>query len=527
MVQEHDHSGDHLGQNEPVESINVETVTVRDFELPSSIIVYEDGGRWRAFRTADQDVIFTDKDGVEVINHALDELESQDGTHEKDGVVQVTAGVGGTVLESNKTITHTRDGTTLSIEPGVTFRYTGPKEAVVLAGEGISFAFDSIEAPKADYGIVDLGLRNADIEGNTLAGAGESLWLSDADNRLTAMQGPSGTSIEILRLDCAQGATRGVTLTSAPGTSIDGYTWTVTIVGPAETGIVIGDESAADTVNNQVFYASVKGQENDATSLVEINDSYNSVFLETSTPATGGDWDVVISESVEDSFLLPLTQRDSLRVKREALVSADFSKYDIFRHEVMELDIDPDSLNGFRELQTDSGYTSLDKDAVVHEVSGDPGNWANVTKLMDYNFGRLSFGNSATLQTRLEMQTAQGQRGWLLWGDRGGPAVGWFVEDDVVYAFVHDSESATTVPLVDGFDPGDAWYLSAFYNPPTDVHFYVDDELAGVVSEGLPTGDTHAHRVLNADFTNTTSGERRLQWTEWRNHQYPSGGVIG
>lgn len=526
MAQDHDHSGDHLGSDEPVESINVESVTIRDFESPSSIIVYEDGDQWRAFRTADQEIIFEDKDGVEVVNSALDELASQGGTPGKDGVVRVTADVGGTVLESNKTIDHTRDGTTLSIEPGVTFRYTGPKEAVVLAGEGVTLEFDTIEAPNADYGIVDFGLRDADVEGNTLAGAGESLWLSDADNRLAEMQGPSGTSVDILRMDCVQGAKRGVTLTSAPDTSIDGYTWNVTIVGPTETGVSIGDESAADTVNNQVFYASVKGGENDATSLVEINDSYNSVFLETSTPATGGDWDVVISDSVEDSFLLPLTQRDTLRVKREALVTADFSRYDVFRHEVMELDLDPDSLNGYRELQSGSSYTELDRDGVVHVANGDSGNWANVSKQMDYNFGQLSFQNSATLQTRVEMGTNQGQRGWLVWGDREGPAVGWYVEDDVLYGFVHDSESATTVTLVDGFEEGDAWRLSAFYNPPTDVHYYVDDELAGVVSQGLPTGDTHAHRVFNADFTNTTSGEKRLRWREWRNHQYPSGGSI-
>lgn len=36
MSENHDHSGDQLGVESPVESINVDTVTIRDFGLPDT-----------------------------------------------------------------------------------------------------------------------------------------------------------------------------------------------------------------------------------------------------------------------------------------------------------------------------------------------------------------------------------------------------------------------------------------------------------------------------------------------------------
>jgi hypothetical protein len=514
--QDHDHSGDRLGEDTPVESIDVEEVTIRDFAISHSFVVYEDGGRWHAFRTADQAVVSSDADGAEVINRALDQVGGA-------GSVLVTANAGGSIIESETPILHTTDGTALKLEPGVTFRYTGSEQAVILAGDGISFEFARIEARNASYGIVDLGLRNATVDGQTLASSGETVWLSDAEDRVAAGPGPSGTHVRILQVDCSAGADRGITLTSAAGGSIEGYRWEVAVIHPEETGILVGDDSAADTVHNQTFYASVKGRASQAASLVEVNDSRNGVFLETHTPATGGDWDVVIRESVEDALVLPLTGRDTIRVKREAYGATDFSKFDQFRHEVMELELDPESLAGYEEIEAETGETSLAEGLVVHETGEERGSWANVRKRMDFNFGRLRFDNAATLQTHVEVAENDDQQGWLLWGDREGPGVGWYVEDDVLYGFVRDGhgDSPEMVPLVEGFGAGTSWKLTAFYNPPTDVHFYVDDRNAGSIDRGLPSDTPGAHRILTVDLTNTGPGSKRLRWSVWKNHQYP------
>lgn len=556
--QDHDHSGDQLGVEAPVESIDVEEVTIRDFAIPNSYIVSKDDGSWHAFQTADQDREYSSADGAEVINWALEAVGDA-------GSVLVTADAGGNVIESSTSIVHTGDGTELVLEPGITYRYTGAEQAVILAGDGISFEFARIEAPDATYGIVDLGIRNATVEGRTLEGGGESLWLSDAGNRVVSGPGPSGSHVRILQLDCSDGADRGITLRSAVDGNVDGYTWEVAVVHPSETGILVGDDSAADAVHNQTFYASVKGEASDATSLIEINDSRNGVFLETHTPATGGDWDVVIRHSVEDAFFLPLTGRDSIRVKREAYVAADFSKFDPFRHEVMELDLEPESLAGYEEIEAGTGETSLAKGLVVHDTGDEAGSWANVRKRMNFNFGRLRFDNPASLQTHVELADNDDQEAWLLWGDRDGPAVGWYVEDDVLYGYVHEGggddggdggrgnpdrgdggesgfvwgggndnradqgrgnapggeTGGSTVALVEGFDPGTSWKLTAFYNPPTDVHFYVGDRHAGTIDGTLPSDAPGAYRILTIDLINSGPGSKRLRWSEWKNHQYP------
>lgn len=523
--QDHDHSGDRLGEDAPVESIDVEEVTIQDFAIPNSYIVYEDDGIWHGFRTRDQDVEFTGEDGAAVINRALDRLSEGGDGGRTEGSVLVTADTGGSVIESTTSIVHTADGTALVLERGVTFRYTGSEQAVILAGDGVSLEFGRIEAPEAEYGIVDLGLRNATVDGQTLTGGGKALWLSDAENRVVAGPGPSGSRVRILQVDCAGKADRGIALTSAPDGPVDGYTWEVAVIQPKRTGITIGDDSPADSVHNQEFYASVRGEGSDATSLVEINDSRNGVFLETHTPATGGDWDVVISHSVEDAFFLPLTRRDTIRVKREAAVVADFSKFDRFRHEVMDLTFEPESLDGYGVISEGTGETSLSEGVVVHDTGTETGSWANVRKRMHYNFGRLRFDNPTTLQTQVELAANDDQRAWLVWGDHEGHAVGWAVENDVLSGYVHDgrgeTQGATTTPLVDGFEAGTAWTLTAFYNPPTDVHYYVDGRLAGTIDRNLPSETTAAHRVLTIDLTNTGPGSKQLRWPEWKNHQYP------
>lgn len=272
----------------PVESIDVNSVSIRNLTAPSSYVVYTDGEKWYGLRTASQDAEFEDADGVAVVNDALARSAELGGT-QGAGLVRVTAEAGGGPLESATTLEHVHDGTGLLLEAGVTFRYTGEDQAVVLGGESVYFEFDTVAAPNATHGIVDVGLRNGFVEGDEVRGPSESLWLSDAENRLpVAAEGPSGTWIHVPRLNCTDGTDRGIVLTSATDSLIDGYVWEVTVIGPSEAGIAVGDRAEADSVRNNVFYAGVKGVPNDATRLIEINDSRNGVYLERYTPATGG-----------------------------------------------------------------------------------------------------------------------------------------------------------------------------------------------------------------------------------------------
>jgi hypothetical protein len=520
----HDHAGDRLGESAPVESVRAETVTVRDLSVPSSYVVYTDGDRWYGLRSATQDVEFTDEDGVAVINAALQGL-GTDGTGA--GLVHVTADPGGTRLESNRSIVHTVDGTGLVLESGVTFHYTGDREAVILGGDSVYFEFDTVEAPAAAHGIVDIGLRNGFVDGREVRGAAESLWRSPAAERLDVASGdPAGTWVHVDWLDCRDGTERGIDLGSAPGSTIEGYVWHVSVVGPTRTGIRIGDRSDAESVHNHVFYAGVKGAPNDARRLVEFNDSRNGLYLERHTPATGGEWDVVVRAGVEDAFVFPLTGRDDARVKRETNVAADLGKFDPFRHEIMDIALEPDALDGYAVAERGSGDVCLGDGRVVHSTGSAADSTAALSKPITYNYGRLRFDNQAVLRTEVTVADDTGQEATLLWGRRDGPHVGWRIVDDTLDGVVDPGRgggqgAAQSASLRTGFEPDSSWRLTAFYNPPTDVHFYVDDALAGTIQRALPRGVLGADRVLSVAVSNTEPADKAIAWSTWRNQQYP------
>lgn len=98
------------------------------------------------------------------------------------------------------------------------------------------------------------------------------------------------------------------------------------------------------------------------------------------------------------------------------------------------------------------------------------------------------------------------QEAWLVWGDREGPGVGWHVKDDRPEGYVHDGDSVTTVPLRTGFDAGESWNLTAFYNPSEGVQYYVGETASGETSTlgssgglELSTMSTIAPPAIDAD----------------------------
>lgn len=554
---DHDHSGDRLGVDEPVESIRVNSVTIRDFDLPSSYLVFERDGTWFGLRPGPQDVDFENTDGVVVINQALDRV-AQEGV----GEVRVVADEGGTVLESSSTIDHRHHGNRLVLERGVTFDYTGTDEALRLAGNRTYLAFDVIDANGAAYCIRDLGAGPGRTVGNTLRGAAKSLWFIDSDNRTTA----AGHYINVREFDCTAHPTpKGFKATTATDPTVggraEGYWLDIGVIrGPTDTGISLGDDDVdQSTVGFFLCNAYIDGETNDANRLVELNDKQHAVKLNGYTPATGGEWDVEVNTKQMDGTVWATTRRNDLRVKREVLQHADMTKFDPFGYEVLDFSQRPESLDGYETITAGSGQISLaGPDGHVEQSTGlEPLSWANVRARAVHDFGRLSFDNPAIFQTSVMIPDDVDQEAWLVWGDRDGPAVGWYVASEAINGFVHDGEESTTVPIA-GLDGSDAWSLTAFYAPPTEVLYYVEDlvteelstsstgvessvtvesaivppylpgsevvdrRFAGSISTNLPSGDSGADRIMTIDLRNLIAGDKRIRWSDWKHHHYPN-----
>jgi hypothetical protein len=242
-------------------------------------------------------------------------------------------------------------------------------------------------------------------------------------------------------------------------------------------------------------------------------------------------------------------------VERNNVAVTDMTKYSELKAEQTRYDILPDSLEGFNTTREGSGAVGLTSGHVEHRTGKQPDSWATVELLDPRNYGRLQYDNAAVLQTNIRVDSASGQRAWLLWGDREGPGVGWRIRDDVLEGFAHDGSSAATVPLKVGFDPGTSWNLTAMYNP-SEVTYWVE-ETALAENENVPEGSATAtvttvgaeasyasenpdasgslsfepyesdltgpttEKVMSVALTNTEPEQSALKWSMWRNHVYP------
>lgn len=555
MSDDHDHSGDHLGVEAPVESIRVNEITFRDFATPSSFLVYQgaDGDTWYGLRTDTQDVEFVDVDGAAVINAALQQLATEDdGGSGRRGVVRVT---GNTVESPTRMVTstpieHTVDGSELVLEDGVIFDYQGTEEAVLIGADRARFEAYHIESA-GKYGIRDLGLTNAEVFVGFVRGGTDSLWLSDAPNQTNRPTvGDGRTTIHV-----AWAIPEGDLvweMTSAPDAAFRDYRIRGPILfGADEAGIVLGDESDAQTVNHNTFYVDVDGRNGPR---FVVNDSHNVVYLKDYVPGSLLSPDVHISPSAEDTTVIPDCVRGwpaGLITKRRAITATDLSKFDPFRPEVMAYDLRPDSLERYETVERNGGSVDLFSGFVEQRTGAESGSWANVRRHDSQNYGRLKFFFTwGAVGTNVWVGDNTNQEAWLLWGDREGPGVGWHIVDDTLYGFFHDRESATTVPLRSGFDPGVSWNLTAFYNPGDEIQYWVQETETGLVEssepeparpkveasfdtrEDTPDGShsvsipdeddpTIAHQVVAIDLTTTESAEKAIRWSSWRNHLYP------
>lgn len=558
-AQDHDHSGDKLGVGEPVASITVNSVSLRDFDQPSNFLIFEEDGLWKSFQTSDQSVPYQDSDGVNVINSSLAaSAKSTTSTRVKDtGRVRVLSQEGGTTLRSSSTIEHIHPHVMLTLEPGVTFEYTGSEEAVT-AGSGNNhyFYFDVIDANGAKYCIRNTGVGTGSTVGNTLRGASDSLYFADA----AAWDGAyAGQFLDIRELDCTAALTPyGFRATSGEH-GAEGYWAEFGIVrGPTEAGVVVGDTSTQDSIGFFLFDLAVDGAINDANRLIVFNDKQNGAILEGFTPATGGDWDVEMADLSLDCPVIAPARSDDLRVKREILQTADLTNFDTFGNQELATNLSPASLDGYERIEQGSGSVVLDGTAgrVEHATGAELDSQAGLTRRLEYDFGDLSFDDTGVVQTCLIARDDTGQRAHLVWGDPDGQAVGWRIRDDVLEGFVSDGANVTALPLREDFYAGDAWNLTAFYNPPSDVVYYVDDlatqyvdltgddssllvtvgandgseallhrgrdaRYGGTISTNLPNGDTNAQKVMNVDITNTVTESKKLLWSNWKQYQYP------
>lgn len=550
MSDDHDHSGDHLGDETPVESINVNTVTIHDFDTRASYLVYPDGDTWFALRTADQTIVDQDADGIKVVNRAVAALGEQSNGVGGSGVVRVTAPEEDFLLKSPTPIELTTDGVSLVMEPR--FRHGGDvSEAVLVAGDNIRFEFTVIESGATDYGFRDLGLSNSTIRGHLLIGPDRGLWYGDADNQVHPTPPDAGyTHVEVEWAHTRQGPF-GIKLTSAPDARFANYRFKLPILFPGDTGVVFGDRSEAQSVHDNVFIGDIDAASGGSERLVEINDRRNAVYLKDFTPGSASE-DVVIRPSAGESTVLPLTARSwptALRVRREAKAATDFSKFDPFRAEIVRYDLFPDSLDGYAVEGRGTGSVALRSGHVEQSTGTEAGSWSTVRRRVAANYGRLSFGHFGFLQTNVQVADNADQEAWLVWGDREGPGVGWHVIDDRLEGYVHDGDVTHTVPLRTGFDPGESWNLAAFYNPSAGVQYYVGKTATGETStlgtggnlelsavatfappsvaveatiEATPAeGSGTEVQVMAIDLTNDALADKSVRWSTWRNYQYP------
>lgn len=542
-VKEHDHSGEYgtstkLGEHAPLDSVHTQNVTVDNFDLPASHLVFEHDDVWYAMQTDTQDVVFSDSDGGTVVNHALDE----------GAAVRVVSTEAGTILQTPTTIEHTSGETGLILEKGVTLHYTGEEAAVDIAGNGLRFEFDKIVGGK--YCIRDIGSGTSYINGYQLRGASESLWYTDAENFLHG--GVANNYVNIRWMLCSTSSTPyGIKMDDAPDAAAEGHRFDIgVILAPEEKGVVVGEKgNTADSMSFHLFNVDVDPRAG-AVRLVEINDNQNAVVLEGFTPVINGEWDVEIAGDAIDSFVTTHTSNSFLRVKRENLDLTDETKSDPFSHETFELDLMPDSLEFYKTDSTGSGSVEPSDEGMVVQSTGTTAeSVAAISRKIPYDFGNSSFTNQAAIQTHLKATSNSDQEIHAVWGDPDGQSVGWHVEDDVLYGYASDGDGSTTVPLEEGFPAGAEWDLTAFYNPPTDVHFYVQvplDEFStpadfieppreGVnvwqwptplasIDEHIPSGDADSGTAMSIQLENTAASDKQLHWSIWRNHQYPNTG---
>lgn len=552
---DHDHSGDRLGEEAPVESITVNTVSIRDFNAPNSYIVYEADGTWFALRTSDQTVEFADADAVVVINSALEQLGEWDDTAGGTrGTVRVTADIDTSsyTITSENTIEHTTDGTELLFDKGVELSYEGNDEAVLLAGDNLGFEFDYVRS-EGEYVVRDLGMSNSTVRGGTMVGGEKALWLSDAANQVHVPPRDAGRT-QITIPWAVPGGAWAIKMTSAPDASFAEYRFVgPIIVDGGQGGIVVGDESDAQTVNHNMFYVDVDAWNSNGRRFI-VNDSHNIIYLKDYVPGSLTEPDVEIHPSAEDTTVVPDCVRgwpSGLVTQREAVTATDMSKFDPFRPEVLGYNIFPDSLSAYETVERKGGSVDLYSGYVEQRTGDEVGGWANVRRHVSQNYGRLGFNiNRGVLQTNIWLSDNAGQEAWLLWGDREGPGVGWHVVDDVLEGFVHDGTDITTAPLRTGFDAGVSWNLTAFYNKEEGVQYWVQEtdtaklesdepsasqppvEASFDTRENVPVGNLSfsvpddddtvaAHQVVAIDLTTTESAEKAIRWSNWRNHQYP------
>lgn len=326
------------------------------------------------------------------------------------------------------------------------------------------------------------------------------------------------------------------------------------ILGPTEKGIVIGEaEKEQDSIGFQLFYADVDplgGGVDSTKRLVEINDSQNGVVLEGFTPALGGEWDVEIAGSSIDSFVTTNGSNHFLRVKRESMDVVDQTKYDPISHETFEVDLIPDSLGFYKTNTSGSGTVEPSDEGMVVQSTGDSSeSIATISRKIPHDFGNSSFTNQAVIQTNLKATSNTDQEIHAVWGDPHGQSIGWYIEDDVLYGYSSDDDGSATVALEEGFPAGAEWNLTAFYNPPSDVHFFVrvpkeefstppdftEPPREGLnvwqwptplesLDENIPAGSPDSEIAMSIHLENTSAADKQLHWSIWRNHQYPVSG---
>lgn len=484
---------------------SVDADDLRTNSRASPVIVHYDGTEWIANGVNGE--IASGTDGASVINTALSNADN----------VRVVPQESGTTLSTSTTIDHTTSDKTLILENGVTLSFTGTGEAIEVSGNPVYLKFDTIDANGANYGIKDTGLGVGQVKGQEIVNAASRCYYLDSDN----YTGGANARVEIQYLNCAGGTQTtpvGFEVPTPSSGSVEGYTWDIDVIfHPTSKGFILGGSGSGQGVRYHTVKTDVDASSGGATVLAEIWDEYNDWEV-TGYVRSTGNRDVIIGPDAAGSSVY-IRQEDPsnpLRVRRETPYASVIRAIDKFGTSYIEFDTElaPYSLTGFQT--NGSGTVQLNNlgSRVEHKTGSTDTNRANIRQYSDYDYGLATFDNYSMLQVDLNLQDDSNQTIYVVHGDRGGQGYGFKIVDGSIKNWSHDGSTENTSSATT-FTAAATVELTALFNGPDNVVYWVDGSKTGEHTSNLPSGTSKANQ-WSIDVQTNEAAEKEVRWTNWR-----------
>jgi hypothetical protein len=183
------------------------------------------------------------------------------------------------------------------------------------------------------------------------------------------------------------------------------------------------------------------------------------------------------------------------------------------------------SIDGFYTASSPANGVSISETHLTLATQGGGTNWASAMKTPDTFLSLWDWQTQAKFKTEITF-AANGDslpKFDVIWGDPDtGPHFGFAVKAGKLYGSVGNGSAQTlTDPLAHWGSSGyyETHKLEAVYKA-TSVDFYLDDDLAGTLNAGLPTGTNAARRIirlyLRANTSTNYHGMNISYWKAWK-----------